>query len=37
MGEDDPVKLIFSIEGLSDTERALILGGSAARLLNLGS
>ncbi|MGZ8631943.1 MAG: amidohydrolase family protein [Actinomycetota bacterium] len=37
MGEDDPVELICSIEGLSDTERALILGGNAARLLNLGS
>lgn len=36
MGEDDPVELICSIEGLSDTERALILGGNAARLLKLG-
>jgi aminocarboxymuconate-semialdehyde decarboxylase len=37
MGEDDPVDLICSIDGLSDTERKLILGGNAARLLNLGS
>jgi aminocarboxymuconate-semialdehyde decarboxylase len=37
MGEDDPVELICSIDGLSDTERKLILGGNAARLLNLGS
>jgi aminocarboxymuconate-semialdehyde decarboxylase len=35
MGEDDPVGLICSIEGLSDAERSLILGGNAARLLNL--
>ena len=35
MGEDDPVGLICSVEGLSDAELSLILGGNAARLLNL--
>jgi aminocarboxymuconate-semialdehyde decarboxylase len=35
MGEDDPVELISSIEGISETELALILGGNAARLFNL--
>ena len=35
MGEDDPVELICSLEGLSDAELSLILGGNAARLLNL--
>ena len=35
MGEDDPVALISSIEGISETELALILGGNAARLFNL--
>lgn len=35
MGEDDPVRLICSVEGLSDDERSQILGGNAARLLNL--
>lgn len=37
MGEDDPVELICSVEGLSDAELSQILGGNAARLLNLGS
>lgn len=36
MGEDDPVSLVCAIEGLSDAERAQILGGNAARLLQLG-
>lgn len=36
MGEDDPVELICSVEGLSDHERALILGGNATRFLRLG-
>lgn len=35
MGEDDPIELICSVKGLSDHERALILGGNAARLLRL--
>ncbi|HEY6568461.1 MAG TPA: amidohydrolase family protein [Actinomycetota bacterium] len=35
MGEDDPVQLICSVEGLSDADRAKILGGNAARLLKL--
>jgi len=35
MGEVDPVRLICSVEGLSDHERAQILGGNAARLLRL--
>lgn len=33
MGEDDPVGLICSVEGLSDDDRRLILGENAARLL----
>jgi aminocarboxymuconate-semialdehyde decarboxylase len=36
MGEVDPVRLVCSVEGLSDHERAQILGGNAARLLRLG-
>jgi aminocarboxymuconate-semialdehyde decarboxylase len=35
MGEDDPLELICSLEGMSDAELSLILGGNAARLLNL--
>jgi len=35
MGEDDPLGLIVRVEGLDDEERALILGGNAARLLKL--
>ena len=35
MGDDDPVKLVESVQGLSDADRALILGGNAARLLKL--
>lgn len=36
MGEADPVGLVCSVEGLSDEDRGLILGGNAARLLHLG-
>lgn len=36
MGEDDPLGLIGKVEGLDDRERALIMGGNAARLLKLG-
>lgn len=35
MGEDDPLGLIASVEGLDGKERALVMGGNAARLLNL--
>ena len=35
MGETDPVGFIESTPGLDDTERKAILGGNAARLLNL--
>jgi aminocarboxymuconate-semialdehyde decarboxylase len=35
MGEDDPLELICSIDGLSESELSLILGGNAARLLNM--
>lgn len=35
MGEDDPVGLVSSVAGLEEKERAMILGGNAARLLRL--
>jgi len=35
MGEQDPVGLVCSVEGLSDRDRELILGGNAARLLRI--
>jgi len=35
MGEDDPVRLVESVTGLSAEERNLILGGNAARLLKI--
>lgn len=35
MGEEDPVGLIDRTPGLSEQQRALILGGNAARLLRL--
>lgn len=35
MGESDPVGLICSVEGLSDNEVRMVLGGNAARLLRL--
>jgi len=35
MGLTDPVATISRIEGLSDSDRAMITGGSAARLLHL--
>lgn len=35
MGEDDPVGLVKSVEGLDHKERAQVLGGNAARLLRL--
>jgi aminocarboxymuconate-semialdehyde decarboxylase len=37
MGETDPLGLIGAVEGLSDADRSSIVGGNAARLLNLGS
>lgn len=36
MGETDPVGLVCSVEGLTDRDRELILGGNASRLLRLG-
>ena len=36
MGDDNPVKLVQSVEGLSDKEQNLIMGGNAARLLKIG-
>ena len=35
MGEVDPIGMIESTAGLSDSERRAILGRNAARLLNL--
>jgi aminocarboxymuconate-semialdehyde decarboxylase len=35
MGETDPLGLLGRVKGLDDTERTLIAGGNAARLLNL--
>lgn len=35
MGEDDPVGLVRDTHGLDDSERELICGGNAARLLGL--
>ncbi len=35
MGESDPLGLIGRVEGLSDTDRGLITGGNASRLLGL--
>lgn len=35
MGDDNPVKLVESVERLSDAERNLIMGGNAARLLKI--
>lgn len=35
MGDDDPVGLVRSIDGLDDKERTQVLGGNAARLLKL--
>jgi aminocarboxymuconate-semialdehyde decarboxylase len=35
MGEPDPVGLVNGLEQLDDKERALVLGGNAARLLKL--
>jgi hypothetical protein len=36
MGETDPLGLVDAVDGLSRDDRALIVGGNAARLLNLG-
>ena len=36
MGDDDPVGLVNSLRGLDETDRARILGGTAARLLKIG-
>ena len=35
MGERDPVGLVNAVQGLSDTERAQIMGGTAAKLFEL--
>lgn len=35
MGEDDPLGLIGRVDGLSDDDRDLIVGGNAARLLGI--
>jgi aminocarboxymuconate-semialdehyde decarboxylase len=35
MGEVDPIGFIESASGLDDNERRAILGGNAARLLNI--
>ena len=35
MGDEDPVALVNEVSGLSEADRALILGGNAARLLGL--
>lgn len=35
MGEDDPLGLVMSVDGLSDDERSRVLGGNAARLLRI--
>lgn len=35
MGESDPLGLLYSVDGLSDADRALIAGGNAVRLLGL--
>jgi aminocarboxymuconate-semialdehyde decarboxylase len=35
MGDHDPVAFVCGIDGLDDKERALVLGGNAARLLKL--
>jgi len=37
MGEDDPLGLLDRVEGLDESDRDLIAGGNAARLLGLGS
>ncbi|HSJ50857.1 MAG TPA: amidohydrolase family protein [Actinomycetota bacterium] len=35
MGVDDPVGIVQAVEGMDEKERALVLGGNAARLLKL--
>ncbi|HEX6299983.1 MAG TPA: amidohydrolase family protein [Acidimicrobiia bacterium] len=35
MGESDPLGLLYSVDGFSDADRALIAGGNAVRLLGL--
>jgi aminocarboxymuconate-semialdehyde decarboxylase len=35
MGDPDPVALVNGLDRLDDKERALVLGGNAARLLRL--
>jgi aminocarboxymuconate-semialdehyde decarboxylase len=35
MGEPDPVALVNQVEGLSDAERATIMGGAAKALLKM--
>lgn len=37
MGEDDPLGLVDRVEGLSQADRDLIVGGNASRLLGLDS
>ena len=36
MGDDDPVALVDSVEGLDETERRMIRGENAARLFSIG-
>jgi aminocarboxymuconate-semialdehyde decarboxylase len=36
MGDDDPVGSVMAVDGLDEKDRALVLGGNAARLLKLG-
>jgi hypothetical protein len=36
MGDEDPVGLVNSLQGVSEADRDRILGGNAARLLNIG-
>jgi aminocarboxymuconate-semialdehyde decarboxylase len=35
MGETDPIGMIEATPGLADAERRAILGGNAARMLNI--
>jgi len=35
MAEPDPVGHVNSVKGLSDDDKALVMGGNAAKLLNI--
>jgi aminocarboxymuconate-semialdehyde decarboxylase len=35
MGAEDPVGVVMAVDGLDEQDRALVLGGNAARLLKL--